>query len=488
MTVLVAFGDAGGGTNVANTSTIIGVASRAGDYTSPPLPEGRTYLVQPMAAGLQFTPARRPVASLIADVTNVNFTFVPAPVNITGRVTNSSGFGLSAAQVLVAGGLNSAQPVTADGSYAFFDLPPGQTYILSASHTNFFFNPASALLPNLSLSRTQNFSGGPLLPLPGRIAFVHNDDVMVMNADSSLLVTVPKVFPDSIPFGRVALSPDGTKVAYVPLNRFSFARYPLIVQNVDGSSVRLLTGLDEVASGSAWSPDGTRVATVISASASRPPGIYLLPIDGSSAFRLPNSVGREAKPAWSPDGTKIAFDEFVSVASNRLAVPQIFVTGTNDLSRPASEGLGSEPAWSPDGTQIAYLLGPTATRVGNFPGLRATSHDVTGGGLDPAWSPDGTFLAFTSIRNTVLQPVQVNVMSTNGAFVSPLAEGAFPSWSRAPGLTTPPGGEVTVSNGIAAVTFSTVSTLGTTTTTPTPPPPSDVLPPGYVSITGGPTS
>jgi len=58
--------------------------------------------------------------------------------------------------------------------------------------------------------------------------------------------------------------------------------------------------------GSAWSPDGTRIA--FASARSGDADIYVMPATGEpGAVRLTTHPAGDGDPAWSPDGTQIAF-------------------------------------------------------------------------------------------------------------------------------------------------------------------------------------
>jgi hypothetical protein len=485
--VVLYFDDQGTGTNIASTFTVVGSAFLQGNYVSPPLHEFRDYTVRPVSPGLQFTPATQGIDARNLDLINVDFTVSPTPVNIVGRLTNSSGFPLTGAKVLLSGGGTVlTQQVNIAGRYAFNNVRTGLTYAVSVSRTNFQFTPISTLLQNVSVTRTQDFKGMPILPLSGRIIFTPGysaADLTVMNADGSSPVTVPAVFPNEPPDNTQspALSPDGTKVAYVQRRRSDNTRYPVVVQNVDGSAALLLTGLDENAGYPTWSPDGTRVAVRVGSSSSRREGIYLINVDGSGAVRVPGS-GYGHHLNWSPNGENLTYDY------DLVGGPVVWIP-IEGASLPTEIGFGGYyPVWSPDNSKIGFLHEQNAFTI-NHPNSDHLSQKTFFAFPEfpksLSWSPDGAFLAFHNHAGQ--QPDKINVMTSYGGTITPIADGIFPSWGPSPGLATAIGTNVTVSNGIAAVIFSNVTASGTTTVIPTPAPSSSDMPSGYVSISGGPT-
>jgi dipeptidyl aminopeptidase/acylaminoacyl peptidase len=109
---------------------------------------------------------------------------------------------------------------------------------------------------------------------------------------------------------QTALSPDGSRVAYVVLQADSATkkyRRELWIAGTDGSGAHRLTWLNVSASAPAFSPDGRQLAFV-SAREAKPAQIWVLPLaDGGEAWPLTSLEHAAASPAWSPRGDRIAF-------------------------------------------------------------------------------------------------------------------------------------------------------------------------------------
>ena len=144
-------------------------------------------------------------------------------------------------------------------------------------------------------------------------------------------------------------------------------------------------------SGAVVSPDGRRVAMILSKAGS--PDLWVANIDGTNLKRLTETREDESSPCWSPDGTKICYASRVSerrslfIISANGGAPQRLNTG--------GEPNPSEPDWSPDGKTIVFTSQPRA-------GFNICTVPAQGGqvqllvaGEDPSWAPNSRTVIFT---------------------------------------------------------------------------------------------
>jgi dipeptidyl aminopeptidase/acylaminoacyl peptidase len=114
----------------------------------------------------------------------------------------------------------------------------------------------------------------------------------------------------------VALSPDGRRVAYVVTEADSADnRYKrdLWIAGTDGSGARRLTWTESASLGSpSFSPDG-RLLAFTSAREGGRPQVWILPLaDGGEAWPLTDLKTGASGPVWSPRGDRIAFTSSLS--------------------------------------------------------------------------------------------------------------------------------------------------------------------------------
>lgn len=280
----------------------------------------------------------------------------------------------------------------------------------------------------------------------GTLAFRSNDRV-----DDAYVITILHgeartsssflALPSTVLSGSIALSPDGTRVAYAAMGP---GPYQIVVQRSDGSGAKRLTSAGTHQLAPAWSADGTSifylsstdggpvvrrmkddgtgVVTVSALPALAPigvspkgdalalavyagkgsdaaPGLYRLGADGASPLRLRDRASgrQESAPTFSPDGQRIAF---VSVHGlNEGPAPHFadLMTMASDgtdvqvVVRFALDGAGDPPtslAWSPDGARIAVdapVGGTTKICIVDLASKTWTTVNSSGWALGPSW-------------------------------------------------------------------------------------------------------
>jgi len=146
-------------------------------------------------------------------------------------------------------------------------------------------------------------------------------------------------------FGRVTVSPDGSRLASISLDDDSGARSVAIWDAIKGERLRTLRGGAGEAYDVAFSPDGRLLAAASVDAEANPQGGHVALYD-SSSWEVSGVVARGAlKVAWSPDGTLLAATTMPD--SDRQGQTSVTVWEVDSLAeRFAVPGGGIDP--SPD--------------------------------------------------------------------------------------------------------------------------------------------
>lgn len=263
----------------------------------------------------------------------------------------------------------------------------------------------------------------------GLIGFEQNSVVATYNPATT---QVQQVVLGSQP----ALSPDGTRLAYVKDEH-------VYVANADGTGARVVTA----GQWPAWSPDGTRLAVVdwdgltTQFSPRGDQQLYIVDIGTGARTQLTFGSGHDSfLPSWSPDGTQIAYgtipQEALYVIPASGGTPQLVATGNVTAA--------GGPAWSPDGQTLAFLSNNANvfTVAPDGTGLRQVSYVISISNSlaqRPAWSGDGSQIVWSAGGTLCV----TDLLGNAHALASGL-QGSLPTW--APGGDAPPTGGTCDSN------------------------------------------
>ncbi|HEU0093635.1 MAG TPA: hypothetical protein VFS78_16105, partial [Vicinamibacteria bacterium] len=199
---------------------------------------------------------------------------------------------------------------------------------------------------------------------------------------------------------QVRPSPDGRHVAYVVGTAAMEGEKSewisqIWVADADGGKAVQLTRGDKSSTAPAWSPDSQWIAFVSARAADKDAkdakaNLWRIRIDGGEAEALTDEKGGAATPRWSPDGRRIALlltdarsdDEekadkekrdarVVGEDVKRVRLAIVAVEKDGDGKRPVRRLTTGDPSvgnvegpgrfdWSPDGKWIAFDHQPTA--------------------------------------------------------------------------------------------------------------------------------
>jgi len=199
-------------------------------------------------------------------------------------------------------------------------------------------------------------------------------------------------------FGAQAVTSDATivaKPAWVPgrmaLYYTSYARSnpDIFMHSLSTGQRRVIAGYSGLNTSASVSPDGTKVAMILSKSGS--PNVWVCNADGSGLKKLTSGL-EDSSPCWSPDGRWVCFATKKAERRRLAKVP----AGGGEVQYLNTAGAPNptEPDWSPDGKWIAFTSQTGDFNICVMPADGGKSPVVLVAGQNPSWSPNSRTLVF----------------------------------------------------------------------------------------------
>ncbi|GAB3275588.1 hypothetical protein GCM10027449_14490 [Sinomonas notoginsengisoli] len=203
-------------------------------------------------------------------------------------------------------------------------------------------------------------------------------------------------------------APDGKKIVFTtrptPNGNPALSAGVYTVAVDGGSPTLLIPGDHEVA----LSPDGSKIAFVTFRRPGKTGVLGVANADGTGARALDN--GKDSSPSWSPDGTSILVQRYTPSGAGPFIAVNVDGTGEHQILAFTPPDFGDEPRWgarglpggpqkpTPSSRQVSWLRGggPAPAGTGNFaydPALKAAVY-YAGTGDQRTWTWDGAWHPF----------------------------------------------------------------------------------------------
>ena len=168
----------------------------------------------------------------------------------------------------------------------------------------------------------------------------------------------------------------------------------IFYHNLTTGQRRVIAGYSGLNTSAAVSPDGTKVAMILSKGGS--PDVWVCNADGSNLKQLTATPEDESSPCWSPDGQWICF---ATKIHERRVLAKVPAAGgaMQKIPTPGAPNP-TEPDWSPDGKWLAFTSQMGEFGICVMPADGSAPPTVLVAGEDPSWSPNSRTLIF--VRRT----------------------------------------------------------------------------------------
>jgi len=193
-----------------------------------------------------------------------------------------------------------------------------------------------------------------------------------------------------------SLNGDASAVAYTSyLHGFPVVQWLDLGQGWE----RTVTDTPGSSFGAAFSPDGQRLALVMSFLGN--PEVFVTDLTTSTAACISDTTGVPSSPAWHPDGKQVIF------ADDRGDGPRLYIAEVPETSESEAKLLRwrtgysfcTDPEFSPDGQNVVFttrVRGEYAVVVKGWPN-GASKVIQAGGASHPSWSPNGRSICYAQL-------------------------------------------------------------------------------------------
>ena len=241
--------------------------------------------------------------------------------------------------------------------------------------------------------------------------FPYEDELFILHADGS----ETKLNMDSTYIEGATIAPDGSRVVfaagggpYFPYNDLDLDPGLFVVDTDGGRPVPIpYPPAGDPVSSPTFSPDGTRIAYLVTGFEDDVVDVWVANADGSNAREIladePEVAEGVSSLVWSPAGDRIAMDNSLG----RVLEIYTFAPDGSDFTTVITGGMN--PVWSPDGSQIAYMVphdpppgvGPSGLAIADADGSNVRAFGFAASG---PWHPGSVEEAPTPPENPTPTP------------------------------------------------------------------------------------
>jgi TolB protein len=210
---------------------------------------------------------------------------------------------------------------------------------------------------------------------------------------------------------------------------YKFGKPDVFSQSLSTGARKAVARFNGLNTSAAVSPDGRRLAVILSKSGS--PQLYVGDLDGGNLRQLTSGKAVHACPCWAPDNRTLCF---VSDRGGSAALYTITIDGGAPARMPTiGAGRPTEPDWSPDGKYIAFTSQGRDFSICLVPteGPRRGQANVLAAGQDPVWAPNSRAVVFTRTVNHRQVVSLLDVPTKQVKDIQRISGSASqPSWAR----------------------------------------------------------
>jgi Tol biopolymer transport system component len=233
-----------------------------------------------------------------------------------------------------------------------------------------------------------------------------------------------EVFTQQAGVAIPAWSRDGRRLAFRYSDAPATSPESLWTVNADGTQLRKIWTTENISTfvptDIKWSPDGTRLAVVVTGGGQSPTSVptrlLLMDANGANVTEV-TLVNGSASSTWAPDGSRLAASfnklrDYDPGPDDGLYI----VNGSGALGQKLSPAT-TVPQWSPDGSLILYWFGGLFTIHPDGTGLRELDA-CPDGCANGSWSPDGSRIAVISASDIRIIDTDAQLLGTPFAVAS----------------------------------------------------------------------